>query len=83
MLLELRKHRNQPDHHTRAPQLYAPLVVLTAAAADFSPLTGPLLPQVAVDWLVVGCVHWLILETVRKFIPGVNLHVFLHFLPVP
>ena len=58
-LLELRKHRNQPDLHTRAPQLYAPLVALTTAAADFGPLTVPPLPQVAVEWLVAGDVYCL------------------------
>ena len=56
-LLELRKHRNQPDLHTRAPQLYAPLVALTIAAADYDPLTVPTLEQVAVEWLVAGVAY--------------------------
>ena len=71
-LLELRKNRNQPDLHTRAPQLYAPLVVLTAVAADRDPLIVLLLPQVPVDWPVAGCVHWLIVGTVRKLIPSLR-----------
>ena len=58
-VLKLRKHRNQPDLHTKAPQLYAPLVALIAAAADRDPLTVPPLQQVAVDRLVAGAAYCL------------------------
>lgn len=56
-LLELRKHRNQPDLHTRAPQLYAPLEALITAAAGYDLLTVPPLPRVAVDRLVAAVVY--------------------------
>ena len=58
-LLELRKHRNQPDLHTRAPQLYAPLVTLTTVAADCDPLIVPPLPLVAVEMVVAVAVYCL------------------------
>ena len=68
-----RAHRNQPDPRTRAPQLYAPLGVLSAVVAHRGPLTAPQLAQVAAAADRVCC---LTVEPITECTTDECIHIF-------